>query len=146
MTVWFADANVFLRFLTVDDEGHHQRAVRLFEAARSGECRLVTGPPVLFELAWTLRAAYKTPKDPGHRDPERRVRPVGHDIDGRSARCRSVVPCFGDRLRIRRRLHRGKRPGGRMRRGGHVRPEGFRHARRRSGAALGTESSRPYLH
>ena len=62
MTAWFADANVFLRFLTVDDEGHHQRAVRLFEAARAGECRLVTGPPVLFELAWTLQAAYKTPK------------------------------------------------------------------------------------
>lgn len=62
MTAWFVDANVFLRFLTVDDEGHHQRAVRLFEAARAGECRLVTGPPVLFELAWTLRAAYKTPR------------------------------------------------------------------------------------
>jgi predicted nucleic acid-binding protein len=62
MTAWFVDANVFLRFLTVDDEGHHQKAVRLFEAARAGECRLVTGPPVLFELAWTLRAAYKTPR------------------------------------------------------------------------------------
>jgi predicted nucleic-acid-binding protein len=43
--------------------GRHQKAVRLFEAARRGECRLVTGPPVLFELAWTLRAAYKTSKD-----------------------------------------------------------------------------------
>lgn len=62
MTAWFVDANVFLRFLTVDDEGQHQQAVRLFEAARAGECRLVTGPPVLFELAWVLRAAYKTPK------------------------------------------------------------------------------------
>jgi predicted nucleic acid-binding protein len=62
MTAWLVDANVFLRFLTVDDEGQHQRAVRLFEAARAGECRLVTGPPVLFELAWTLRTAYKSPK------------------------------------------------------------------------------------
>lgn len=62
MTAWFVDANVFLRFLTVDDEGQHQKAVRMFEAARAGECRLVTGPPVLFELAWTLRAAYKTPR------------------------------------------------------------------------------------
>jgi predicted nucleic acid-binding protein len=62
MTAWFVDANVFLRFLTVDDQGHHERAVRLFEAARAGECRLVTGPPVLFELAWTLRAAYKSPR------------------------------------------------------------------------------------
>jgi predicted nucleic acid-binding protein len=63
MTAWFVDTNVFLRFLTVDDRGQHQKAVRLFEAARRGECRLVTGPPVLFELAWTLRAAYKTPSD-----------------------------------------------------------------------------------
>jgi len=62
MTTWFVDANIFLRFLTVDDHGQHQKAVRLFEAARREECRLVTGPPVLFELAWTLRAAYKTPK------------------------------------------------------------------------------------
>jgi len=62
MTAWFVDANVFLRFLTVDDQGHHERAVRLFEAARAGECRLVTGPPVLSELAWTLRAAYKSPR------------------------------------------------------------------------------------
>ena len=63
MTTWFVDANIFLRVLTVDDRGQHQKAIRLFEAARREECRLVTGPPVLFELAWTLRAAYKTPKD-----------------------------------------------------------------------------------
>lgn len=62
MTSWFVDANVFLRFLTVDDQGQHQKAVRLFEAAHRGDCLLVTGPPVLFELAWTLRAAYKTPR------------------------------------------------------------------------------------
>lgn len=63
MTSWFVDANVFLRFLTGDDQGQHQKAVRLFEAARREECRLITGPPVLFELAWTLRAAYKTPNE-----------------------------------------------------------------------------------
>lgn len=62
MKSWFVDTNVFLRFLTTDEHGQHQKAVRLFEAARRDECRLVTGPPVLFELAWTLRAAYKTPK------------------------------------------------------------------------------------
>ena len=62
MTTWFVDTNVFLRFLTTDEHGQHQKAVCLFEAARREECRLVTGPPVLFELAWTLRAAYKTPK------------------------------------------------------------------------------------
>jgi predicted nucleic acid-binding protein len=62
MKVWFVDTNVFLRFLTRDEHGQHQKAVSFFEAACREECRLVTGPPVLFELAWTLRAAYKTPK------------------------------------------------------------------------------------
>jgi predicted nucleic-acid-binding protein len=60
MSSWFVDTNVFLRFLTVDDRGQHQKAVGLFESAAAGACRLVTGPPVLFELAWTLRAGYKT--------------------------------------------------------------------------------------
>jgi len=34
----------------------------LLESAARGERRLVSGPPVLFELAWTLRAAYKVPR------------------------------------------------------------------------------------
>lgn len=62
MTTWFVDTNVFLRFLTTDEHGQHQKAVRLFEAADREECRLLTGPPILFELAWTLRGAYKIPK------------------------------------------------------------------------------------
>lgn len=62
MTDWFVDTNAFLRFLTVDDRGQHPKAVRFFEKASRGELRVVCGPPVLFELAWTLRAAYKTPK------------------------------------------------------------------------------------
>jgi len=62
MTAWFVDTNVFLRFLTLDDEGHHAKAARLLESAARGERQLVTGPPVLFELAWTLRAAYKVPR------------------------------------------------------------------------------------
>jgi len=63
LTSWFIDANVFLRFLTVDDLGQHAKAARFIELASKGEFRLVCGPPVLFELAWSLRAAYKTPKD-----------------------------------------------------------------------------------
>ena len=60
MTSWFVDANVFLRFLTVDDQGQHEKAAGLLEKAAKGRIRLVCGPPVLFELAWTLRTAYKT--------------------------------------------------------------------------------------
>ncbi len=54
----FVDANVFLRFFTVDDTGQHQQAAELFEKAASGKATLIAGPPVLFEIAWTLRSAY----------------------------------------------------------------------------------------
>jgi len=54
----FVDANVFLRFFTRDDAGQHERADRLFRAAADGKTALVAGPPVLFEVSWTLRAAY----------------------------------------------------------------------------------------
>jgi predicted nucleic acid-binding protein len=63
MMSWFVDANLFLRFLTVDDQGQHESAASFLEKASRGDIRLVCGPPVLFELAWTLRAAYKTPRE-----------------------------------------------------------------------------------
>jgi predicted nucleic acid-binding protein len=55
----FVDANVFLRFFTVDDRGQHEQAVELFRQAAAGKIALVAGPPVLLEIAWTLRSAYK---------------------------------------------------------------------------------------
>ena len=58
----FVDANVFLRFFTADDRGQAARAEHLFRRAAAGELALVTGPPVLFELVWTLRSAYKQSK------------------------------------------------------------------------------------
>lgn len=58
MKTIFVDANIFLRFFTTDDEGQHRRAAGLLRKAASGNVVLVTGPPVLFETAWTLRAAY----------------------------------------------------------------------------------------
>jgi predicted nucleic acid-binding protein len=33
----------------------------LFRQAAAGKIALVSGPPVLFEIAWTLRSAYKQP-------------------------------------------------------------------------------------
>ena len=59
----FIDANVFLRYFARDDAGQHERADRLFREASSGRVSLVTGPPVLFEVAWTLQAAYKIPRE-----------------------------------------------------------------------------------
>jgi predicted nucleic acid-binding protein len=55
----FVDANVFLRFFTKDEGGQHARAERLFRTGAEGKAVLVSGPPVLFEVAWTLRAAYR---------------------------------------------------------------------------------------
>jgi predicted nucleic acid-binding protein len=54
----FVDANVFLRFFVGDDERQQARAERLFLDATRGKLTLVTGPPVLFEVAWTLRGPY----------------------------------------------------------------------------------------
>lgn len=59
MKTIFVDANVFLRFFTVDDRRRHEQAAELFRQAAAGKVVLVTGPPVLFEIVWTLRSAYK---------------------------------------------------------------------------------------
>jgi predicted nucleic acid-binding protein len=59
----FVDANVFLRFFTKDDRPQHVSAEKLFREAATGKVSLVTGPPVLFEIAWTLRSAYDLPRE-----------------------------------------------------------------------------------
>lgn len=59
----FIDSNVFLRFFTMDDQGQHEQAVDLFKKADAGKIGIVTGPPVLFEIAWTLRSAYDQSKE-----------------------------------------------------------------------------------
>jgi len=58
MTTVFVDSNVFLRFFTIDDAGQHKQAAELFQKAAARKIELTTGPPVLFEVAWTLRSAY----------------------------------------------------------------------------------------
>lgn len=63
MKTLFVDANVFLRFFTEDDGDQHGRATDLLRRAAAGKCGLVTGPPVLFEIAWTLRSAYDVPRE-----------------------------------------------------------------------------------
>jgi predicted nucleic acid-binding protein len=63
MTTLFVDSNIFLRFFTIDDAGQHNRATKLFQSAAGGKVKLVTGPPVLFEIAWTLRSAYSLSRE-----------------------------------------------------------------------------------
>jgi predicted nucleic acid-binding protein len=59
MTAVFVDSNLFLRLFTRDDRGQCERAAKLFRQAREGRVRLITGPPVTFEVAWTLRSHYR---------------------------------------------------------------------------------------
>jgi predicted nucleic acid-binding protein len=56
----FVDTNVFVRLAVVaDDDRQMKQAKRLFEQAQAGNVDLVTGPPVLFEVAWVLGRFYK---------------------------------------------------------------------------------------
>jgi len=60
----FVDTNVFARlFVVADDETQLRQAKALFVRAQAGEVNLVTGPPVLFEVAWVLGQRYKVDND-----------------------------------------------------------------------------------
>jgi len=63
MMTWFIDSNVLLRFFTADDADQSERAKELLQSAADGKVRLLCGPSVLFEVAWTLRSAYRVPHD-----------------------------------------------------------------------------------
>ena len=51
----FVDSNIFLRYLLKDDEKQFLQAETWIERARRGELTLMVGPPVFFEIAWTLK-------------------------------------------------------------------------------------------
>jgi len=60
----FVDANVFLRlFAELDNESQAGQVEKLLVKAQAGEIDLVTGPPVLFEVAWVLGQRYKVHND-----------------------------------------------------------------------------------
>ena len=59
----FVDSNVFLRFLMKDDPVQSGKAKTLFKRAENKKIGLITGPPVLFEIAWTLKSFYKVDRD-----------------------------------------------------------------------------------
>ena len=63
MKTWFIDSNVFVRFFTKDDAEQTEKAAAILQSAADGKVRLLCGPPVLFEVAWTLRSAYRIPPD-----------------------------------------------------------------------------------
>lgn len=59
----FLDTNLFIRYLVNDLPGQADKVDRLFQQAEKGKVRLVTGPPVFFELVWTLKSFYKKPRE-----------------------------------------------------------------------------------
>ncbi len=55
----FVDTNIFIRYLTDDTPSQIDKVEHLFVLAEKGQLKLVTGPPVFFEMAWTLKSFYK---------------------------------------------------------------------------------------
>lgn len=61
-TQFFLDTNVFLRFLTADQEQMAEDCRRLFERAEDGEFQLHTSHLALAEIVWTLQSYYRVPR------------------------------------------------------------------------------------
>ena len=57
----FVDSNVFLRFYAYDDEAQGEAAEKMFRLAAGRKIDLITGPPVFFEVAWTLKSGFNWP-------------------------------------------------------------------------------------
>ena len=58
-SVCFVDTNVFVRYLTGDDEEKASAFEKLLVQAASGEIGLVTSEIVIAELVWVLESFYK---------------------------------------------------------------------------------------
>lgn len=54
----FIDTNLFIRYLVNDVPSQADQVDRLFDLAEDGQIALITGPPVFFEIAWTLKSFY----------------------------------------------------------------------------------------
>jgi len=54
----FVDTNLFIRYLINDVPSQIDKVERLFDLAEKRDVTLVTGPPVFFEIAWTLKSFY----------------------------------------------------------------------------------------
>jgi predicted nucleic-acid-binding protein len=59
---YFADTNLFLRFLTNDVPAQADKVESLLHRAGKGEVRLVTTELVIAEIVWTLESYYQVSK------------------------------------------------------------------------------------
>ena len=58
MSRCFVDTNLFIRYLTNDDEAKADRVEKLLQEAAAGRISLVTAEMVLAEVVWVLESAY----------------------------------------------------------------------------------------
>jgi predicted nucleic acid-binding protein len=59
----FVDSNVFLQFYTDDDKAQGDAAEKMFRLGAARKIDLVTGPPVFFEVAWSLKKGFNWTND-----------------------------------------------------------------------------------
>jgi predicted nucleic acid-binding protein len=59
--ILFVDTNVFVRYLTGDDEGKADDVAKLLRKAAKGSVRLITTDIVIAELVWVLSSFYEQP-------------------------------------------------------------------------------------
>ncbi|MFZ3208639.1 MAG: type II toxin-antitoxin system VapC family toxin [Geobacteraceae bacterium] len=58
MTACFVDTNLFIRYLTNDDQAKAERVELLLKEAAVGKVRLVTAEMVIAEVVWVLESSY----------------------------------------------------------------------------------------
>ena len=58
MTACFVDTNLFIRYLTNDDQAKAERVEKLLREAAAGKVRLVTAEMVIAEIVWVLESSY----------------------------------------------------------------------------------------
>lgn len=58
MTACFVDTNLFIRYLTDDDQAKAERVEVLLKQAAAGEVQLVTVEMVIAEVVWVLESSY----------------------------------------------------------------------------------------
>jgi len=61
--VYWADANILLRFLTGEPEGMAVRSERLLQNAKNGEIFLKVHPVIVAETVWVLQSFYGHSKE-----------------------------------------------------------------------------------
>lgn len=59
----FIDTNLFLRYLTGDDEDKAQAVLELLKRIERNEEKVITSPLVVFELIFTLQSFYNCPRE-----------------------------------------------------------------------------------